>query len=819
MKVLNPQHNPEQISEGYSGQSGAPLNSIHQKILDKLKQQQQNRIAQKMQAQQEKLYLTEPVISQDLMPASGQFIKSQDIKHQSQRTLSESKNLIQQTQSHQKLMSGLANSKNSTFNNTNSQNQSMNGESPAKDHLLVMTIDLGEGNCDILHVYEYDDPVRKAEAFCQKHGLTKEAMEILAKNIEVNKQIVITERQHQLYHSTQYLRGQSPQYYSAQDNYASVQIQSPQQQSIRQNYYKSQSSNPNVEISNDDSTPVQQKLMQEAQPYPGLPQNGEDIQNNNIYHNQQLMNQQSPHDDQNEDYQVIHPSQKESIFDRLYGEASKKKQRIEQKKQLEQSQHLNSTYRSTKRVIGNNEVEIGVYLYLKGEELKRNKNKNKEDYQQKMEEQLKELSFKPELNPNSVRIALNKRSEQFDKTEDALIKQGQLYKEKKDIKKSERESQQLQECTFKPEVEPMSTYLYEMKKREQKDYPYEGKFDKLHKEYIKRNQRQEERQAFSECTFHPQITRPPKVQEPIPFVDRMMKSATEKEKKIQELKIKQQLEQQQEDVSTFQPQIGRPPAHRNVNNLPVHEYLYNKKEEKKIKQENLIKAEQEKQLKKQTSSSEKSNQIVESLKKNTLFQIFSQLDSDGDGLISQQNIDIQNLPDKVFRVIEPLFVEMEQCGFTLNFEQFYECSMKLISNLTIAQKDDFFYNYKEKWDEKKSKYDIHEYKPMINSKSQKLARKRSYEKFEGVYNHGMILQQQKQEKLHKIKEQLVQRELDECSFKPQLYKPMNIYSFTNPQIKQEENNLFGIQSGYEIGEGQYKIIGVQNNGYSENLQQ
>ena len=57
-----------------------------------------------------------------------------------------------------------------------------------------MTIDLGEGKCDILHVYEYDDPLRKAEAFCIKNGLTKEAIEILAKNIEVNKEIVITER-------------------------------------------------------------------------------------------------------------------------------------------------------------------------------------------------------------------------------------------------------------------------------------------------------------------------------------------------------------------------------------------------------------------------------------------------------------------------------------------------------------------------------------------------------------------------------------------------------------------------------------------------
>lgn len=57
-----------------------------------------------------------------------------------------------------------------------------------------MTIDLGEGNCDLLQVYEEDDPYKTAEEFCVRNGLAKEAMEILAKNIEVNKQIVITER-------------------------------------------------------------------------------------------------------------------------------------------------------------------------------------------------------------------------------------------------------------------------------------------------------------------------------------------------------------------------------------------------------------------------------------------------------------------------------------------------------------------------------------------------------------------------------------------------------------------------------------------------
>ena len=41
--------------------------------------------------------------------------------------------------------------------------------------------------------------------------------------------------------------------------------------------------------------------------------------------------------------------------------------------------HLNSTCRSTKRIIGDTVVNLGDYLYYKGEELKENKKKNIEE--------------------------------------------------------------------------------------------------------------------------------------------------------------------------------------------------------------------------------------------------------------------------------------------------------------------------------------------------------------------------------------------------------------------------------------------------------
>lgn len=42
-----------------------------------------------------------------------------------------------------------------------------------------------------------------------------------------------------------------------------------------------------------------------------------------------------------------------------------------------------------------------------------------------------------------------------------------------------------------------------------------------------------------------------------------------------------------------------------------------------------------------------------------------------------------------------------------------------------------------------------------------------------------------------MREELAQREMDNCTFKPHLYKPMNIYNFTDPKIMKDNNNFFG----------------------------
>lgn len=58
--------------------------------------------------------------------------------------------------------------------------------------------------------------------------------------------------------------------------------------------------------------------------------------------------------------------------------------------------------------------------------------------------------------------------------------------------------------------------------------------------------------------------------------------------------------------------------------------------------------------------------------------IFNLLDSDRDGEISAEKIDISKLESHVLEAFSPLLCEMEELGQSLNFEEFYEASDRLL---------------------------------------------------------------------------------------------------------------------------------------------
>ena len=63
-----------------------------------------------------------------------------------------------------------------------------------KIELLIMTIEIGQGRKDTIHVFEGDDPQELARAFCTKHNLSTSIVIPLTQNIMANIEQVLSER-------------------------------------------------------------------------------------------------------------------------------------------------------------------------------------------------------------------------------------------------------------------------------------------------------------------------------------------------------------------------------------------------------------------------------------------------------------------------------------------------------------------------------------------------------------------------------------------------------------------------------------------------
>lgn len=63
------------------------------------------------------------------------------------------------------------------------------------------------------------------------------------------------------------------------------------------------------------------------------------------------------------------------------------------------------------------------------------------------------------------------------------------------------------------------------------------------------------------------------------------------------------------------------------------------------------------------------------------------MDSDGDGKISANRIDIGTLQSDILEVLTPLFVEMEEMGQTLDEEEFIDALGRLYDSVTVPEKN------------------------------------------------------------------------------------------------------------------------------------
>ena len=78
----------------------------------------------------------------------------------------------------------------------------------------------------------------------------------------------------------------------------------------------------------------------------------------------------------------------------------------------------------------------------------------------------------------------------------------------------------------------------------------------------------------------------------------------------------------------------------------------------------------------------KSDKIVSEANKKAFINLFNVLDSDQDDLITSVSINLNNVPNNIIKIIEPLLIELKEDNQTLNQEEFIKAMNKLFENIS-----------------------------------------------------------------------------------------------------------------------------------------
>ncbi|CAD8051997.1 unnamed protein product [Paramecium sonneborni] len=381
----------------------------------------------------------------------------------------------------------------------------------------------------------------------------------------------------------------------------------------------------------------------------------------------------------------------------------------------------------------------------------------------KEEEQIKEATFKPKLNQNTLKIVSTTRQNRNKTPEYYLLKYGQQLQEQKRKAEQQFMNETSRECSFKPEINKISQKICD--EIIKKDVSM-TKFDQLYNHAKIRKANDKSQTSFIQESQTQQTKRsvtPNRSQNKqyLPFLERV-----EMQKKIKEDKLKQEIEESQmyDDKSgqkLFQPQVHS--ANRSRGGLSIGEYLY--QQQKSLNEESIIQFECDDLSK--SVQTERSNQIVLQMRKKKLEDYFKLMDSDNDGLISAQNIYLEELPTEALELLQPVILQLEKLDIYLNIETWTAKCLDVIEKMSVVDKNRLFQRQNKQ--QKTQPDQSSTFRPQLNQKSEIIAKQR--QTFKGpaaLYQKAMKENIVKQQKIKQIKQQLEQKEAKQCTFQPKI---------------------------------------------------
>ena len=350
------------------------------------------------------------------------------------------------------------------------------------------------------------------------------------------------------------------------------------------------------------------------------------------------------------------------------------------------------------------------------------------------------FTFKPKINPISDKVLSKRQKAQNECNNPERIRNYKKYFEQKREQHKINlnygiSSDDLVNCTFKPEINPKSELIdnnkrnsynvnhkkennnnnnnnntFEMKREQIPSQPNgnssnnnnnTNRFEKLYLDtYVKQQHLQQKQMEIKEqFTYNPVIIND-NSNITTPFNKRLEQYHCKSKEKI--IKIKNYIKEEEKSCHTFQPNLYHNKNYRsrktitsnntehtnnnstlnNHNNksndvfstLYLYNQIYSQKKTNTYQQINKI----EKQQANTNNTCKSSNELMYNNKMKAFKKIFSLLDSDGDGIISSININIKKLPCNINNIIKPIidwiYNEQEMINeddFVSIMEQFY----------------------------------------------------------------------------------------------------------------------------------------------------
>ena len=582
---------------------------------------------------------------------------------------------------------------------------------------LVMTVDIGQGRSDKIEVREGDEPEALAAEFVRNNQLSDRIIRPLASHIEENVARVNSERS-----------AGASQAASARKKHLSA-------------ARRPASAAP--------------KAARKPQPSP-RPQSARKLQD-------------------------------PEIFNRLHNQAKITERKREAKRRQQEEAELRAmhegrtgiSWASKQMMHGRNAGEYDNYgerLYVEGRiHLERKKVLAEKYNREKERSEVDGVTFKPQISRMSQEIVRRSTHAQLHLDPSAALRQRRI-----EAMRKEKEAREMDECTFQPKINRKSEVLMTERTQALESYHISA-HEQLYQDAEQRRLRKARYSQYRppEETFRP-ATNASSVQRQVSFadsegiVDRLYK------KKAQADVVKRQEKEIYEnyDATTgqrlFKPATGRGPVfERNRGGLPIGDYLYSMRYEFDDKKEYI--SELDKQKMKEDMNmlhiTDKSDRIINKLKRRRFKQIFQYLDRSKTGVITLADVDLDRLDAEVKRDITHAArfagaEELDLEGFSLRMDQGIMAHpgprryLQPTSRAKEPEKDD------------------NPYQPRLNRKSQAIASRRR----QGMSFQEALAKEQEAARAHleQLKREAEEREMEGCTFHPRLNNPGEVLSAKAP---------------------------------------